>query len=53
MTDSLSETDGLSEADRALIAPYVTNLDDGVFALRNLPDIEGESASAEWRTQRS
>jgi thymidylate synthase ThyX len=31
-------TDPLPEADRALIAPYVTNLDDGVFALRNLPE---------------
>jgi len=30
--------DILSTEDRALIAPYVTNLDDGVFALRNLPE---------------
>ena len=30
--------DTLSTDDRTLLAPYVTNLDDGVFALRNLPE---------------
>src|SRR4051794_24970122 len=31
-------TESLSETERALLAPYLTNLDQPVFALRNLPE---------------
>ena len=56
MTPPASDTwgDRFSEAERALLAPFVTDLDAPIFGLRNLPEVvKGALFSRYSRTDKS